>query len=68
MPPTDLRRTPPTRPYLREGLLALAFVGLLVLSAFTVLVPELSREPDTAPTAKPAPAPAGQAGAAATAP
>jgi hypothetical protein len=50
MPSTDLRGTAPTRPYLREGLLLLAFVALVVLSAFTVAMPELSREPDTAAT------------------
>jgi hypothetical protein len=60
MPTSDLRIEPPTRPYLREGLLLLAFVGLLVLSAFTVVLPELSREPGSA---KPAAQHAGQAGA-----
>jgi hypothetical protein len=36
------------RPYLREGLLLLGFVLLLAAAAFSVVLPELSREPDTA--------------------
>jgi hypothetical protein len=36
------------RPYLREGLLLLGFVLLLAAATFSVVLPELSREPDTA--------------------
>jgi hypothetical protein len=36
------------RPYLREGLLLLGFVLLLAAATLSVVVPELSREPDTA--------------------
>jgi hypothetical protein len=36
------------RPYLREGLLLLGFVLLLAAATFSVMLPELSREPDTA--------------------
>ena len=38
------------RPYLREGLLLLGFVLLLAAATFSVVLPELSREPDTAPS------------------
>jgi hypothetical protein len=34
------------RPYLREGLLLLGFVLLLAAATFSVVLPELSREPD----------------------
>jgi hypothetical protein len=36
------------RPYLREGLLFLGFVLLLAAATFSVVLPELSHEPDTA--------------------
>ena len=48
MPTTDLRSPPPTRAYLRVGLILLGFVIVLAASVFTVVLPELSREPDGA--------------------
>ena len=56
MPATDLHAGSPkhpTRPYLREGLLLLGFIAVLALSAFTVVLPELSREPDIAAKSQP---------------
>lgn len=49
-------------PYLREGLLLLGFVLLLVAAAVSVVVPELSKEPEAelpsnADSAAPAPKP-----------
>ena len=53
MAPPDVRALAPTRPYLREGLLLLGFLVLLGLSVFTVVMPELSREPDAAGSDRP---------------
>jgi hypothetical protein len=45
----------PTRTlYLREGLLLLGFVLLLVASALSVVVPELSKEPEADDPQRPA--------------
>jgi len=41
---------PQRRHYLREGLLLAGFVLLVVAAVVTVVIPELSKTPDDAPT------------------
>ncbi len=54
-PPAPALR--PQRPQLREGLLLLGFLLVLAAAVMTVVIPELSKEPDEGgPSTRPAPA------------